>query len=95
MTNEEIRRDYDLAKDKKVQVGILADLTGKSRNEIREIVGLPIIGPGRKPTEAEAKICTGVKTIPPLNEEYAQLFSEIRRTGKISRIIIIEYGVEE
>ena len=38
MTNEEICRDYRQAKNRVKQIGILADLTGKTRQEIIEIL---------------------------------------------------------
>ncbi len=38
MTNEEICRDYRMAKSRVKQIGILADLTGKPRKEIIRIL---------------------------------------------------------
>lgn len=40
MTEEEIRRNYRQAKDKPIQIGILADLNCTDQNTIREILGL-------------------------------------------------------
>lgn len=51
MTNKEIAREYKLAKNKIKQIGILADLNGKSKEEIREILrseGIEVGSPGRK-----------------------------------------------
>lgn len=40
MSDDEIRRNYRLAKDKRKQIGILADLNCCSKNKIIEILGL-------------------------------------------------------
>jgi hypothetical protein len=39
MTDNEIRRNYNEAKNKKMQIGILADMNCCTRAKIREIVG--------------------------------------------------------
>lgn len=40
MTEGEIRRDYAGAKNKSMQIGILADLNCCTKDRIREILGL-------------------------------------------------------
>lgn len=66
MTNEEICRDYRMAKNRVKQIGILADLTGKPRKEIIRILqtgGCELPGnvvkkpkaPPKEPPKMEAK----------------------------------------
>lgn len=69
MSENEIVRDYRTAKKKREQIGILADLNGCSREQIREILlrngiteaELPA-KPGRRPTAEENGIFRPAKT---------------------------------
>ena len=54
MTVEEIQRNYRLAKDKKKQIEILADLNLCEQDEIKKIIGIEIKRRGRKKKESDS-----------------------------------------
>lgn len=84
MTGEEICRDYRLAKNRTKQIGTLAELTGKSK---QEIVGILLDGgcevPGnfiKKPKEQPEAPKAMPETVNPGNlDETASLVTELRK----------------
>ena len=94
MTHEEIRRDYAAAKDKSAQIGILADLNSCKKNEIREILGLPLLGGHR--WRNKDKVASGDKALPlELQKLDTILLKQLSAIGNVARIIIVEFEKEE
>lgn len=73
MTVAEIKRNYDEAKDKQRQIGILADLNCCSREEIEMILGEKV---KRKTTVPKEAVQEEVKD-PNLREVRAVLYSKL------------------
>lgn len=73
MTDEEIRIMYRWAKNKHKQIQILSELTGKSKREIRQILGLDEKEPARKRSVPVGRAWT---------QEDEDLLIEMFRQGK-------------
>ena len=86
MTDSEIIRNYNQAKDKKLQVGILADLNCCSKDKIEQILGI-----AKKPQEKSdnimdmlfAKLDAIDCQIKDLEEEYRKVGIAIEVLGKM------------
>lgn len=85
MTENEIRRDYARAKNKSMQIGILADLNCCTKDRIREILGLipctestveiaePDGNPEEKSVDKDAIMSRLYSTLDNLDREIKQL----------------------
>jgi hypothetical protein len=88
MTDSEIIRNYNQAKDKKIQIGILADLNCCTQDKIEQILGLR-----KKPKENPntnnllemlfAKLDAIDCQIKDLEEEYKKVSIAIEVLGKV------------
>lgn len=88
MTNEEIRTLYREAKDKKRQVGILADLTQKTKDEIREIVADLIHTPVMPLPSAEVEY---IENPPAMNPRQARVGKN--GTLTIPKVVRVAAGI--
>ncbi len=99
MTENEIRRDYAGAKNKSMQIGILADLNCCTKDRIREILGLipctespvEIAEPGGNPVEKsvdkDAIMSRLYSTLDDLDREIKQLEKQYQDTAIAIKVI--------
>lgn len=99
MTENEIRRDYAGAKNKSMQIGILADLNCCTKDRIREILGLipctespvEIAEPGGNPVEKsvdkDAIMSRLYSTLDDLDREIKQLEKLYQDTAIAIKVI--------
>ena len=99
MTENEIRRDYAGAKNKSMQIGILADLNCCTKDRIREILGLipctenpvEIAEPGGNPVEKsvdkDAIMSRLYSTLDDLDREIKQLEKQYEQTATAIKVI--------
>ncbi len=99
MTENEIRRDYAGAKNKSMQIGILADLNCCTKDRIREILGLipctestvEIAEPGGNPVEKsvdkDAIMSRLYSTLDDLDREIKQLEKKYEQTATAIKVI--------
>ena len=99
MTENEIRRDYAEAKNKSMQIGILADLNCCTKDRIREILGLipctespvEIAEPGGNPVEKsvdkDAIMSRLYSTLDDLDREIKQLEKQYQNTAIAIKVV--------
>lgn len=99
MTENEIRRDYAGAKNKSMQIGILADLNCCTKDRIREILGLipctespvEIAEPGGNPVEKsvdkDAIMSRLYSTLDDLDREIKQLEKQYQNTAIAIKVV--------
>ena len=99
MTEGEIRRDYAGAKNKSMQIGILADLNCCTKDRIREILGLipctespvEIAEPGGNPVEKsvdkDAIMSRLYSTLDDLDREIKQLEKQYQDTAIAIKVV--------
>ena len=99
MTENEIRRDYAGAKNKSMQIGILADLNCCTKDRIREILGLipctestvEIAGPDGNPVEKsvdkDAIMSRLYSTLDNLDREIKQLEKQYQDTAIAIKVV--------
>lgn len=99
MTENEIRRDYARAKNKSMQIGILADLNCCTKDRIREILGLlpctestveiadPDGNPVEKSVDKDAIMSRLYSTLDDLDREIKQLEKQYQDTAIAIKVI--------
>ena len=99
MTEGEIRRDYAGAKNKSMQIGILADLNCCTKDRIREILGLipctestveiaePDGNPVEKSVDKDAIMSRLYSTLDDLDREIKQLEKQYEQTATAIKVI--------
>ena len=99
MSENEIRRDYAGAKNKSMQIGILADLNCCTKDRIREILGLipctespvEIAEPGGNPVEKsvdkDAIMSRLYSTLDDLDREIKQLEKQYQNTAIAIKVV--------
>lgn len=99
MTDGEIRRDYAEAKNKNMQIGILADLNCCTKDRIKEILGLmpcperpvEVAVPDRKPVEKSADkdaiMSKLYSTLDDLDKEIKQLEKQYQETAIAIKVV--------
>lgn len=99
MTEGEIRRDYAGAKNKSMQIGILADLNCCTKDRIREILGLipctestveiaePDGNPVEKSVDKDAIMSRLYSTLDDLDREIKQLEKQYQDTAIAIKVI--------
>ena len=99
MTENEIRRDYAGAKNKSMQIGILADLNCCTKDRIRKILGLipctespvEIAEPGGNPVEKsvdkDAIMSRLYSTLDDLDREIKQLEKQYQNTALAIKVV--------
>ena len=99
MTENEIRRDYAGAKNKSMQIGILADLNCCTKDRIREILGLipytestveiaePDGNTVEKSVDKDAIISRLYSTLDDLDREIKQLEKQYEQTATAIKVI--------
>lgn len=99
MTENEIRRDYAGAKNKSMQIGILADLNCCTKDRIREILGLipctestvEIAEPDRntveKSVDKDAIMSRLYSTLDDLDREIKQLEKQYQDTAIAIKVV--------
>ena len=99
MTENEIRRDYAGAKNKSMQIGILADLNCCTKDRIREILGLipcaespveiaePDGNPVEKSVDKDAIMSRLYSTLDDLDREIKQLEKQYQDTAIAIKVV--------
>lgn len=99
MTEGEIRRDYAGAKNKSMQIGILADLNCCTKDRIREILGLipctestveiadPDGNPVEKSVDKDAIMSSLYSTLDDLDREIKKLEKQYEQTATAIKVI--------
>ena len=99
MTEGEIRRDYARAKNKNMQIGILADLNCCTKDRIREILGLipctestveiaePDGNPVEKSVDKDAIMSRLYNTLDDLDREIKQLEKQYEQTAIAIKVV--------
>lgn len=99
MTEGEIRRDYARAKNKSMQIGILADLNCCTKDRIREILGLipcaespveiaePDGNPVEKSVDKDAIMSRLYSTLDDLDREIKQLEKQYQNTAIAIKVV--------
>ena len=99
MTENEIRRNYDRAKNKNMQIGILADLNYCSKDRIKQILGLipcpespveiaePDGNPVEKSADKDVIISRLYSTLDSLDKEIKQLEKQYQETAIAIKVI--------
>lgn len=99
MTEGEIRRDYAGAKNKSMQIGILADLNCCTKDRIREILGLipctestveiaePDGNPVEKSVDKDAIMSRLYSTLDDLDREIKQLEKQYQDTAIAIKVV--------
>lgn len=99
MTENEIRRDYAGAKNKTMQIGILADLNCCTKDRIREILGLipctespveiaePSGNPVEKSVDKDAIMSRLYSTLDDLDREIKQLEKKYQDTAIAIKVV--------
>ena len=99
MTEGEIRRDYAGAKNKSMQIGILANLNCCSKDRIREILGLipctestveiaePDGNPVEKSVDKDAIMSRLYSTLDDLDREIKQLEKQYQDTAIAIKVV--------
>lgn len=96
MTEGEIRRDYAGAKNKSMQIGILADLNCCTKDRIKEILGLipcptgtaePDGNPVEKSADKDAILSKLYSTLDDLDKEIKQLEKQYQETAIAIKIL--------
>lgn len=99
MTEGEIRRDYAGAKNKSMQIGILADLNCCTKDRIREILGLipctestveiaePDGNPVEKSVDKDAIMSRLYSTLDDLDREIKQLEKQYQNTAIAIKVV--------
>ena len=99
MTENEIRRDYAGAKNKSMQIGILADLNCCTKDRIREILGFipctestveiaePDGNPVEKSVDKDAIMSRLYSTLDDLDREIKQLEKQYQDTAIAIKVV--------
>ena len=99
MTENEIRRDYAGAKNKSMQIGILADLNCCTKDRIREILGLlpctestveiaePDGNPVEKSVDKDVIMSKLYSTLDDLDREIKQLEKQYQDTAIAIKVV--------
>lgn len=99
MSESEIRRDYAGAKNKSMQIGILADLNCCTKDRIREILGLipctestveiaePAGNPVKKSVDKDAIMSRLYSTLDDLDREIKQLEKQYQDTAIAIKVV--------
>lgn len=99
MTENEIRRNYSGAKNKSMQIGILADLNCCTKDRIREILGLiPCTestveiaetagNPAEKSVDKDVIISRLYSTLDSLDKEIKQLEKQYQETAIAIKVV--------